>query len=70
VLADDGVAYLSGIESGEQLRELAVGLGVCIEPGVGMPGGMHDGHYPTNGRRNGSTWSTSWALVPPSRSST
>ena len=44
MLANDGVAYLSGIEPGEQLRELASGLGVCIEPGVGMPGGMHDGH--------------------------
>lgn len=43
-LNDDGVAYLSDIEPGEQLRELAAGLGACVEPGVGMPDGIHDGH--------------------------
>lgn len=43
-LTDDGVAYLSDIEPGEQLRELAAGLGTRVEPGVGMPDGMHDGH--------------------------
>jgi alpha-ketoglutarate-dependent taurine dioxygenase len=42
-LTRDGVVYLSNVDDEVRLLEIATSLGACVEPGVGMPAGIHDG---------------------------
>lgn len=51
-LRDEAAARVEGVGSEEALLALAEQLGTVIEPGVGMPGGAHDGRVYSVAVRN------------------